>query len=50
MHEVISGILTDNDIHDLYRKINVKFKDVLRERIVKMNIVNDGGPQHGYTQ
>ncbi|XP_065226355.1 vacuolar protein sorting-associated protein 54-like [Planococcus citri] len=47
MHEVISGILTDNDVHDLYRKINVKFKEVLRERIVKMNIVNDGGPQHG---
>lgn len=48
LYEAVSNILTPNDVHDLYRKINMNFKEVLRERIVTMNIVNNGGPQHGY--
>lgn len=49
-HEDISCILIQNDVYDLYRKINSKFKEILRERIAKMNIINNGGPQHGFVK
>lgn len=48
LHEVVSCILTQNDVHDLYRRINQTFKNALRERIAIMNIINNGGPQHGF--
>lgn len=47
LHEAVSGILPENQTHDLYRSINCAFKDALRDHLTRMNIVNNGGPQHG---
>ncbi|XP_057333954.1 vacuolar protein sorting-associated protein 54 [Microplitis mediator] len=47
LHEAVSGILPASDVQSLYRTVNNSFKEKLREQLFKMNIVNNGGPQHG---
>lgn len=47
LHEAVSGILPTVEVQSLYRTVNSSFKEKLREQLVKMNIVNNGGPQHG---
>ncbi|XP_034181848.2 VPS54 subunit of GARP complex scat isoform X2 [Osmia lignaria lignaria] len=47
LHEAVSGILPPVEVQTLYRTVNTSFKEKLREQLVKMNIVNNGGPQHG---
>lgn len=47
LHEAVSGILPPTQVQTLYRTVNTSFKEKLREQLVKMNIVNNGGPQHG---
>lgn len=47
LHEAVSGILPTAEVQSLYRTVNTSFKEKLREQLVKMNIVNNGGPQHG---
>lgn len=47
LHEAISTILPEPQIHSIYRTINKSFKDKLREQLIRNNIVNNGGPQHG---
>lgn len=34
-------------MQSLYRNVNTTLKEKLREQLIKMNIVNNGGPQHG---
>lgn len=31
----------------IYSTVHITFKECLRDQIRKMNIVNNGGPQHG---
>ncbi|XP_076749505.1 VPS54 subunit of GARP complex scat [Xylocopa sonorina] len=47
LHEAVSGILPAVEVQTLYRTVNTSFKEKLREQLIKMNIVNNGGPQHG---
>ncbi|XP_075224349.1 VPS54 subunit of GARP complex scat isoform X2 [Lycorma delicatula] len=47
LYEAVAGVLPEEQIEDLYRSINTTFKDILREHLLRMNIVNNGGPQHG---
>lgn len=47
LHEALSPILSEQQIHQLYRVVHKNFKDKLRELLIKYNIVNNGGPQHG---
>lgn len=47
LHEALSPILPEQQIHHLYRVVHKNFKDKLRELLIKYNIVNNGGPQHG---
>lgn len=47
LHEAVSGILPREEVQALYRTVNTSFKEKLRDQIIKMNIVNNGGPQHG---
>lgn len=47
LHEAISPILPESQIHEIYRVVHKSFKDKLREQLLKYNIVNNGGPQHG---
>lgn len=47
LHEALSPILPEPQIQHLYRVVHKNFKDKLRELLIKYNIVNNGGPQHG---
>uniref|UniRef100_A0A1B6DGB4 Vacuolar protein sorting-associated protein 54 n=1 Tax=Clastoptera arizonana TaxID=38151 RepID=A0A1B6DGB4_9HEMI len=47
LHEAISSILPEDQTENLYRAVNTAFKDVLRDHLSRMNIVNNGGPLHG---
>jgi vacuolar protein sorting-associated protein 54 len=47
LHEAVSNILPETQVQNLYRTVNKTFKDKLRDQLMKMNVVNNGGPQHG---
>lgn len=47
LHEAIAPILPERQVHSVYRTVNRNFKDKLREQLLRYNIVNNGGPQHG---
>lgn len=47
LHEAIASILPVSQVHQLYRVVHRTFKDKLRELLIRNNIVNNGGPQHG---
>lgn len=46
-HEALAPILSESQVHQLYRTVHKNFKDKLRELLIKYNIVNNGGAQHG---
>ncbi|XP_053958794.1 vacuolar protein sorting-associated protein 54 [Anastrepha ludens] len=47
LHEAIAPILPEQQIHTIYGIVHRNFKDKLREQLLKLNINNNGGPQHG---
>ncbi|XP_036321490.1 vacuolar protein sorting-associated protein 54 [Rhagoletis pomonella] len=47
LHEAIAPILPEQQIHIIYGIVHRNFKDKLREQVLKLNIINNGGPQHG---
>ncbi|KFB45588.1 AGAP008353-PA-like protein [Anopheles sinensis] len=47
LHEAIAPILPEKQVHAIYRTVQKNFKDKLREQLLKNNITNNGGPQHG---
>ncbi|XP_053672696.1 vacuolar protein sorting-associated protein 54 [Anopheles nili] len=47
LHEAIAPILPEKQVHSIYRTVQRNFKDKLREQLLKNNITNNGGPQHG---
>lgn len=47
LHEAIAPILPEQQIHAIYGVVHRNFKDKLREQLLKHNIINNGGPQHG---
>uniref|UniRef100_A0A182W6I1 Vacuolar protein sorting-associated protein 54 n=1 Tax=Anopheles minimus TaxID=112268 RepID=A0A182W6I1_9DIPT len=47
LHEAIAPILPEKQVHTIYRTVQRNFKDKLREQLLKNNITNNGGPQHG---
>ncbi|XP_073822897.1 VPS54 subunit of GARP complex scat [Musca autumnalis] len=47
LHEAIAPILPEQQIHAIYSIVHKNFKDKLRERLLDLNIINNGGPQHG---
>lgn len=47
LHEAIAPILPEQQIHTIYGIVHRNFKDKLREQLLKLNIINNGGPQHG---
>lgn len=47
LHEAIAGVLPETQIHEIYDVVHRNFKDKLREQLLKLNICNNGGPQHG---
>ncbi|GAB6021709.1 hypothetical protein CHUAL_004290 [Chamberlinius hualienensis] len=47
LHEAIAGILPPDQVQKLFLRINTSFKGILRKHLAKLNVANDGGPQHG---
>lgn len=47
LHEAVTNILPKQQILLIYDDIHIKFKMKLRERLQKLNVINDGRPQHG---
>ena len=47
LHEAIATILPEAQVNNIYRIVHRNFKDKLREQLLKNNIMNNGGPQHG---
>lgn len=47
LHEAVNSVLPEEQISDIYQEIHKNFKTRIREQILKMNIQNNGGPQHG---
>lgn len=47
LHEAIAPILPEHQVQSIYRVVHKTFKDKLRELLLRNNIVNNGGPQHG---
>ncbi|XP_071445238.1 vacuolar protein sorting-associated protein 54 isoform X2 [Hetaerina americana] len=47
LHEAISDVMPSQQVQGLYRSINSAFKSKFKEKLLKLNIVNDGSPQHG---
>ncbi|XP_058819414.1 vacuolar protein sorting-associated protein 54 [Topomyia yanbarensis] len=47
LHEAIAPILPDKQVAAIYRVVHRNFKDKLREQLLRNNITNNGGPQHG---
>ncbi|EAT47388.1 AAEL001497-PA, partial [Aedes aegypti] len=47
LHEAIAPILPQKQVATIYRVVHKNFKDKLREQLLRNNITNNGGPQHG---
>ncbi|KAL3873549.1 hypothetical protein ACJMK2_036648 [Sinanodonta woodiana] len=47
LHEAVIGILPEDQVKIIFIGINKTFKRLLREQLLKLNVTNDGGPQHG---
>ncbi|XP_002736560.1 vacuolar protein sorting-associated protein 54-like [Saccoglossus kowalevskii] len=47
LHEAIIDLLPPEQIKVLFMRINVTFKEHLRQQLKKLCVTNDGGPQHG---
>ncbi|CAH1965831.1 unnamed protein product [Acanthoscelides obtectus] len=47
LHEAVCSVLPEEQVVDIYEAIHKNFKVRLREQLSKMNIQNNGGPQHG---
>ncbi|KAH8418877.1 hypothetical protein KR222_008489, partial [Zaprionus bogoriensis] len=47
LHEAIAGVLPEPQIHEIYGVVHRNFKDKLREQLLRLNVYNNGGPQHG---
>lgn len=48
VHEAICDILPESQLSTIFMDVHSKFKNRLRRQIIRSNVCNDGGPQHGY--
>lgn len=47
LHEAVSSVLPSKQVSYLYEIVHKDFKFALREQLLRLNIQNNGGPQHG---
>ncbi|KAL3268453.1 hypothetical protein HHI36_007564 [Cryptolaemus montrouzieri] len=47
LHEAVSSVLPSDQVSYLYETVHKNFKSALRAQLMKLNIQNNGGPQHG---
>ncbi|KAL1498265.1 hypothetical protein ABEB36_009090 [Hypothenemus hampei] len=48
LHEAVSSILPQEQVSDIYQEVHKNFKTRIRDQIIKLNILSDGGPKHGH--
>lgn len=46
LHEAIGPILPQSQVNTIFQQIHKDFKGKLRDQLLKLNIVKNGGPQH----
>ena len=46
VHEIITELLGNVTVIELFTEIHAKFKNRLTMRLNELGVVNDGGPQH----
>ncbi|XP_076464051.1 vacuolar protein sorting-associated protein 54-like isoform X2 [Babylonia areolata] len=47
LHEALLGVLPQQQVRELFVRMNTSFKRLLRQRLVVLGVTNDGSPQHG---
>lgn len=47
LHEAIIEILPQNQVRNIFMRINQTFKKILSQQLNNLNVTNNGGPQHG---
>lgn len=47
LHEAVSSVLPHDQVSYIYEIVHKNFKSALRNQLLKLNIQNNGGPQHG---
>ncbi|KAH9412664.1 Vacuolar protein sorting-associated protein 54 [Dermatophagoides pteronyssinus] len=47
LHDNVQDILPADDLQKLFQKIHSIVIDIFREQLIRLKIMNDGGPQHG---
>ena len=46
VHGIVSEIMSNSILVQLFTEIHAKFKERLKERLKELNVINDGGPKH----
>ncbi|GFS30202.1 vacuolar protein sorting-associated protein 54, partial [Nephila pilipes] len=47
VHEFVHNVLTPEELNTIFHRVNNNFKSKLRDHLARLQVNNDGGPQHG---
>ncbi|KFM75864.1 Vacuolar protein sorting-associated protein 54, partial [Stegodyphus mimosarum] len=47
VHELIHNMLSPEELNNIFLRVNNSFKNKLRDHLLRLQVNNDGGPQHG---
>lgn len=47
LHELVSNVLSPEELNTIFQRCNNTFKSKLREHLARLQVNADGGPQHG---
>ncbi|BES94082.1 Vacuolar protein [Nesidiocoris tenuis] len=47
LSEAVTNILPHDQVQELYKEVNISFKELFSDKLHKMNLTNDGGVTHG---
>lgn len=47
LHELVSNVLSPEELNIIFQRCNNSFKSKLREHLARLQVNADGGPQHG---
>ncbi|XP_055950284.1 vacuolar protein sorting-associated protein 54-like [Argiope bruennichi] len=47
VHEFVHNVLSPEELNNIFLRVNNNFKNKLRDHLARLQVNNDGGPQHG---
>ncbi|GBM51076.1 Vacuolar protein sorting-associated protein 54 [Araneus ventricosus] len=47
VHEFVHNVLSPEELNNIFLRVNNNFKSKLRDHLARLQVNNDGGPQHG---